>query len=95
MLRREFLVTTAATTCHTLDSYSLFAAPTCVKGSDIPRNADCPIPYENNIRDRMWMWGHDSGSLGNYIAKEQSGGKIYPAAAIKYMGIPNVCMVPR
>ena len=54
MLRREFLLTAAATACHTLISRSLFAAPTCVEGTDIPRNLDCPIPYENNIRDRMW-----------------------------------------
>lgn len=95
MLRRDFLVTAAATACHTLVSRPLFAAsPACVEGTDIPRNADCPIPYENNIRDRLWMWGHDSGSLGNYIPKEERGGKILPAAAIKSMGIPNVCMVP-
>jgi hypothetical protein len=94
MLRRGFFVTAAATACHTLVSRSLFAAPKCVEGTDIPRNPDCPIPYENNIRDRLWMWGHDSGSLGNYISKEERGGKILPAAAIKTMGIPNVCMVP-
>ena len=94
MLRRDFLVTAAATACHPLASRSLFAAPTCVEGTDILRNKDCPIPYENNVRDRLWMWGHDSGSLGNYIPNEEEGGEILPAAAIKTMGIPNVCMVP-
>jgi hypothetical protein len=94
MLRRVFLVTAAATACHSLLPRSLFAAPTCVEGTGIPRNSDCPIPYDNNIRDRIWMWGHDSGSLGHYISEEERGGKIYPAAAIKTMGIPNVCMVP-
>ena len=95
MRRRKFLLTAAAATaCCTLDSYSLFAAPTGREEIGIPHNADCPIPYENNIRDRMWMWGHDSGSLGSYLSEEKGGGKIYPAAAIKSMGIPNVCMVP-
>jgi len=94
MFRREFLLTAAAAAAsRTLDSCSLFGAPTCIEGTAIPRNADCPIPHENNIRDRLWMWGHDSGSLRSYISQEK-GGKIYPAAAIKSMGIPNVCMVP-
>jgi len=94
MLRREFLVTSAATACHSLVARSLRAVPTCYEVNDIPRNPDCPIPYENNIRDRLWMWGHDSGSLRHYISDKQSGGTILPAAAIKYMGISNVCMVP-
>jgi hypothetical protein len=94
MLRRDFLVTAAATACHTLASRSLLAGPPYVEGTDIRRNSDCPIPYENNVRDRLWMWGHDSGSLENYIPEEDGGGKILPAAAIKTMGIPNVCMVP-
>ncbi|MDD4270746.1 MAG: hypothetical protein PHO07_02720 [Pirellulales bacterium] len=94
MRRRDFLVTAAVAACQPLVSRSLLAAPTCVEGTDIRRNSTCPIPYENNIRDRMWMWGHDSGSLGSYISAEESGGKIYPAAAVKSMGIPNVCMVP-
>jgi hypothetical protein len=94
MLRREFLVTAAATTCHTLVSCPSLAALKWIEGTDIPRNPDCPIPYENNIRDRLWMWGHDSGSLGNYISKEEKGGKILPAAAVKTLEIPNVCMVP-
>jgi hypothetical protein len=68
MLRREFLLTaTAAPTWCTLDSPSLFAMPACIESAQIRRNPDCPIPYENNIRDRTWMRGHDSGSLGHYI----------------------------
>jgi hypothetical protein len=87
------MTTVAATACGALNNSSLFAERTLISGTDIPRNADCPIPFERNIRDRMWMWGHDSGSLESYISKEK-GGRIYPAAAIKSMGIPNVCMVP-
>lgn len=95
MLRRDFLVTaTAAAACHSLNSSSLFASPADSAQTGIPRNAACPIPFENQLRDRLWMWGHDSGSLGHYISADQDGGRIYPAAAIKSMGIPNVCMVP-
>ena len=94
MFRREFLVTAAAAACPALVSRSLFAASEFVEGTSIRRNPECPIPYENNVRDRLWMWGHDAGSLGSYIPKEEGGGKILPAAAIKTMGIPNVCMVP-
>lgn len=94
MRRRHFLFTAAAATaCRALKCSSLLAAPASIGGTDIPRNADCPIPFEKNVRDRMWMWGHDSGSLQDYIVKEK-GGRIYPAAAIKSMGIPNVCMIP-
>ena len=94
MRRRDFLVTAAVAACQPLVSRSLLAAPTCVEGTDIRRNSTCPIPYENNIRDRMWMWGHDSGSLGSYISAEESGGKMHPAAAVKSIEFPTSCMVP-
>lgn len=95
MQRREFcLALSAAAAFHTLNPEVLDAAPGRVEEEIVPRNADCPIPFENNVRDRLWMWGHDSGSLASYISSDQPGGKIYPAAAIKSMGIPNVCMVP-
>ena len=51
-----------------------------------------PLPYDRTLRDRLWMWGHDAGSTkGLYNIPE--GGKILPAEAIDYMGIPNVCMI--
>lgn len=51
--------------------------------------------YKNNLRDRLWMWGHDSGfydgpegvyniPLSPYISMSD---------AIKSMGIPNVCAI--
>ena len=50
------------------------------------------LPYDRTLRDRLWMWGHDAGSTnGQYNIPE--GGKILPAEAIAYMGIPNVCMI--
>lgn len=50
------------------------------------------LPYDRTLRDRLWMWGHDAGSLkkGYGIGGEKD---MIPGEAIKYMGIPNVCMV--
>ena len=50
------------------------------------------LPYDSTLRDRLWMWGHDAGST-NGLYNIPSGGKILPARAIDYMGIPNVCMI--
>ena len=50
------------------------------------------LPYDRTLRDRLWMWGHDAGSTkGQYNIPD--GGRILPADAIRYMGIPNVCMI--
>ena len=51
------------------------------------------LPYDRTLRDRMWMWGHDARSLKNSYGLGSRGGDIMPGEAIKYMGIPNVCMV--
>lgn len=51
------------------------------------------VPYERNLRDRLWMWGHDAGSLVKGYGIGDKGTDIQPAAALAYMGIPNVCMV--
>ena len=51
------------------------------------------VPYERTLRDRLWMWGHDSGSLVKGYGIGDKGTDIEPAAALEYMGIPNVCMV--
>ena len=51
------------------------------------------LPYERNLRDRLWMWGHDAGSLVKGYGIGDKGSDIQPAAALQYMGIPNVCMV--
>ena len=50
------------------------------------------LPYDSTLRDRLWMWGHDAGST-NGLYNIPPGGKILPAEAIDYMGIPNVCMI--
>jgi hypothetical protein len=50
------------------------------------------VPYDGTLRDRLWMWGHDAGSLkkGYGIGGPDD---VTPGAALRYMGIPNVCMV--
>ena len=58
-----------------------------------------PIPYDANLRDRCWMWGHDTGV---YDGPDGKGGLKYNipgsepitmAAACGRMGIPNVCVI--
>lgn len=50
-------------------------------------------PYERTLRDRLWMWGHDSGSLVRGYGIGGKDSDIEPAAALEYLGIPNCCMV--
>jgi len=51
--------------------------------------------YEDNLRDRLWMWGHDSGVYdgpgGVYNIPLSS--PISMAESIRSMGIPNVCVI--
>jgi hypothetical protein len=49
-------------------------------------------PDDRTLRDRLWMWGHDAGSLRQGFG---IGGPddMQPGDALEYMGIPNVCMV--
>ena len=58
-----------------------------------------PIPYAANLRDRCWMWGHDTGV---YDGPDGKGGLKYNipgsepitmADACGRMGIPNVCVI--
>jgi hypothetical protein len=51
--------------------------------------------YENNLRDRLWMWGHDPGDFdgpkGEYNIPLSA--PMSMAEGIKSMGIPNVCVI--
>ncbi|MBQ1455356.1 MAG: hypothetical protein IIZ25_05880 [Thermoguttaceae bacterium] len=49
------------------------------------------IPYESNLRDRLWMWGHGRHSTDG-VANIPKGHGIDMADAIRSMGIPNVCV---
>ena len=84
MNRREFLKRTAA------------AAGAVSAWGPLARAAEVKYPaYENNLRDRLWMWGHDTGVFdgpdGRYKIPESA--PISMADAIKSMGIPNVCVI--
>jgi hypothetical protein len=86
MDRRDFLKKTSALVgLSALSSANSFA-----------RAAEAKYPaYENNLRDRLWMWGHDSGVYdgpkGPYNIPLSA--PISMAEGIKSMGIPNVCVI--
>lgn len=52
-------------------------------------------PYADDLRDRCWMWGHDSGTFdgpGNEY-KIPASEPISMVEACRYMGVPNVCAI--
>lgn len=88
MDRREFLKASAGVTmafgggCRFLD---------CCGRSDA--HAVVP-PYEDTIRDRLWMWGHGGTAFDapRWTYQIPAGTPIEMNDACKYMGIPNVCV---
>lgn len=83
--RRRFLATTAL-------GAATFAVPGPIPAAD---SAAVPVDlrkYEPNLRDRLWMWGHGSGSTDG-LYNIPPGSKIDMADAVKSMGIPNVCVI--
>ena len=86
--RREFLKRTSA-----LAGWSAVAA-----GCRLPRAAAAPYPaYENTLRDRLWMWGHDSGVYDGpkNMYNIPPSAPLSMADGIRSMGIPNVCVIRR
>jgi hypothetical protein len=53
--------------------------------------------YENRLQDRLWMWGHDTGDYDgpNNEYNIPVSPSISMADSIRYMGIPNVCVIRR
>lgn len=51
--------------------------------------------YENNLQDRLWMWGHDPGVYDgpNGVYNIPLSAPMSMAEGIKSMGIPNVCVI--
>jgi len=82
--RRDFLKATAGAAGWSVLAGTL-TRPPASRGNT--------LPYDRTLRDRLWMWGHDAGSLKNSYGIGTRGGDILPGEAIRYMGIPNVCMV--
>ncbi len=98
MNRRHFLTTAA------VGATGLFAAHSNSTGLFLASSANADetgsvkpsFPdYENRLQDRLWMWGHDSGCYDgpNGVYKIPLSEPITMADAIRYMGIPNVCVI--
>lgn len=88
--RRRFLKRTSL-----LAGVSVFPALStlpmgCMNSSEVNFPA-----YENNLRDRLWMWGHDSGVYDgpDGLYNIPLSPPISMADGIKDMGIPNVCVI--
>ena len=82
--RRDFLMAASAVAGYgTFGSLSAAAEP-----------AKQPA-YENNLHDRLWMWGHDPGVYDGPkgIYKIPLSDPMGMAEAIEWMGIPNVCVI--
>lgn len=86
MDRREFLKKTSALAA--LGALSSTQSLTCAAETKVPA-------YEDNLQDRLWMWGHDSGVYdgpnGPYNIPLSP--PISMAEGIRSMGIPNVCVI--
>ena len=86
MVRREFLKKTSA----------LIGASAVSPWVLSSRAAEIHSPaYENNLRDRLWMWGHDSGVYDGPkgVYNIPLSAPVSMAEGIKSMGIPNVCVI--
>ena len=83
--RRDFLAASAV-----LAGSSLI--PT---GSLLATTGAGRIPYEKRLADRHWMWGHDPGAYDGPkgVYKIPLSKPMSMAEGIKYMGIPNVCVI--
>jgi hypothetical protein len=84
--RREFLKKTS----------TLVGADILSAGGWLSYGGDVKYPaYENNLQDRLWMWGHDpgvyDGPKGVYNIPLSA--PMSMADGIKSMGIPNVCVI--
>lgn len=94
--RRDFMKLTSAATL-----YGLFPKDTDLSGAESHSSASVkavstrsPIVYENNLRDRLWMWGHvDSDQFNKAWGIPLSKNSVSLADAVDYMGIPNVCAI--
>ncbi|MCE5347197.1 MAG: twin-arginine translocation signal domain-containing protein [Bacteroidales bacterium] len=88
--RREFLKNASVLT----GAGALTAWGILPYGCSCSANANFPA-YENKLRDRLWMWGHDSGVYDgpNGVYNIPLSPSISMADGIKYMGIPNVCVI--
>lgn len=86
MDRRDFLKRASALA-------GLGALP-CAAGPSSAADGVWPA-YENNLQDRLWMWGHDPGVYDGPkgVYKIPLSAPMSMAEGIRSMGIPNVCVI--
>jgi hypothetical protein len=86
MDRREFLKKTSALVG--LSALSAGCSSLDIFGVKYPA-------YENNLQDRLWMWGHDPGAYDGPkgVYNIPLSAPMSMAEGIKSMGIPNVCVI--
>ena len=85
--RRAFLAQTGKAALASLVAGAA-AAPVCAAEVKYPA-------YENNLQDRLWMWGHDPGAYDGPkgVYNIPLSAPMSMAEGIKSMGIPNVCVI--
>jgi len=91
MNRREFLKKTSALAgAGALSAWSTLPAGCRTRAAEVNYPA-----YENNLRDRLWMWGHDPGQIDGPkgVYKLPQGDPMSMAEGCQSMGIPNVCVI--
>ena len=90
--RREFLKNASVLTGA--GALSAWGALPFGYGCSCSSNGNFPA-YENRLRDRLWMWGHDTGVYDgpDGVYNIPVSPPISMADGIKYMGIPNVCVI--
>ena len=86
MDRRDFLKKTSAFVG--LSTLSSASSSSCAAEATY-------LAYENNLQDRLWMWGHDPGAYDGPkgVYNIPLSAPMSMAEGIKSMGIPNVCVI--
>lgn len=76
-----------------------FLGQAALSASILATSAFCPlkqtqassIPYKAELRDRLWMWGHETDTIQGHD-KIPKGRAITQAEGIRHLGIPNNCV---
>ncbi|MGI6572758.1 MAG: hypothetical protein ACOX19_04930 [Fermentimonas sp.] len=89
--RREFLKNASILGVGALSGWSVFPFG---YGCSRPVTVT-PQAYGKKLRDHLWMWGHDSGVYDgpDGVYNIPLSPPISMADGIRYMGIPNVCVI--
>ena len=91
MNRREFILGSAAACaaagCRTVGGSDAANGPVGLTG--------VTPPYEPNLRDRCWTWGHDSGVFDGPDNKYKipTSAPLTMPEANRMLGIPNICAI--